>query len=84
MVIFCVERRKSWRIIQSRAGIENQDYLDQKELLDAFLRKWFTTSDGVSIAGVYHAFESEDQFTELVEGHLRKLTLRHLEATPNS
>ena len=33
MVLFCVERRKSWRIIQSRAGIENQDYLAQKELL---------------------------------------------------
>ena len=33
MVIFCVERRKAWRILQSRAGIENKDYLDQKELL---------------------------------------------------
>lgn len=33
MVIFCVERRKSWRIAQSRAGVENQDYLAQKELL---------------------------------------------------
>ncbi len=33
MVIFCVERRKAWRILQSRAGVVNQDYLDQKELL---------------------------------------------------
>lgn len=33
MVLFCVERRKSWRLLQSRAGVENQDYLDQKELL---------------------------------------------------
>ncbi len=33
MVIFCVERRKAWRVLQSRAGITNQDYLDQKELL---------------------------------------------------
>ncbi|MCH7769906.1 MAG: hypothetical protein IIA49_02645, partial [Bacteroidetes bacterium] len=33
MVIFCVERRKAWRILQSRAGIENKDYLAQKELL---------------------------------------------------
>ncbi len=33
MVVFCVERRKAWRIMQSRAGIENQDYLDQKTLL---------------------------------------------------
>lgn len=33
MVVFCVERRKSWRILQSRAGIENKDYIAQKELL---------------------------------------------------
>ncbi len=33
MVLFCVERRKSWRLLQSRAGIENKDYLEQKELL---------------------------------------------------
>ncbi len=33
MVIFCVERRKAWRMLQSRAGIENKDYLAQKEFL---------------------------------------------------
>ncbi|MCC7301860.1 MAG: 2-oxoacid:acceptor oxidoreductase family protein [Bacteroidia bacterium] len=33
MVLFCVERRKSWRLLQSRAGIENKDYTEQKELL---------------------------------------------------
>lgn len=33
MVLFCVERRKSWRILQSRAGIINKDYTDQKMLL---------------------------------------------------
>jgi pyruvate-ferredoxin/flavodoxin oxidoreductase len=33
MVLFCVERRKSWRILQSRAGVENSDYQQQKELL---------------------------------------------------
>ncbi len=33
MVLFCVERRKSWRMMQSRAGIVNTDYLAQKELL---------------------------------------------------
>lgn len=33
MVIFCVERRKAWRMLQSRAGIENKDYTAQKELL---------------------------------------------------
>lgn len=33
MVLFCVERRKAWRILQSRAGVENKDYILQKELL---------------------------------------------------
>ncbi|HHB78899.1 MAG TPA: oxidoreductase, partial [Saprospiraceae bacterium] len=33
MVIFCVERRKAWRMLQSKAGIENKDYLAQKEYL---------------------------------------------------
>ena len=33
MVIFCVERRKSWRFLQSRAGLENLDYLAQRSLL---------------------------------------------------
>ncbi len=33
LVLFCVERRKAWRILQSRAGVVNKDYLAQKELL---------------------------------------------------
>ena len=33
MVLFVVERRKAWRLLQSRAGVQNQDYLDQRELL---------------------------------------------------
>jgi pyruvate-ferredoxin/flavodoxin oxidoreductase len=35
MVLFAVERRKAWRILQSRAGVVNKDYLAQK----AFLKK---------------------------------------------
>ncbi len=34
MVLFCVERRKAWRLLQSRAGIINKDYLAQCSLLD--------------------------------------------------
>ena len=34
MVLFAVERRKAWRMLQSRAGIENQDYLAQKKLIE--------------------------------------------------
>ena len=33
MVLFCVERRKAWRMLQSKAGVENKDYVAQRELL---------------------------------------------------
>jgi pyruvate-ferredoxin/flavodoxin oxidoreductase len=33
MVLFAVERRKAWRMLQSRAGIVNKDYVAQKALL---------------------------------------------------
>jgi pyruvate-ferredoxin/flavodoxin oxidoreductase len=33
MVLFCVERRKAWRLLQSRAGIVNNDYKAQQSLL---------------------------------------------------
>ncbi|MFQ5707843.1 MAG: 2-oxoacid:acceptor oxidoreductase family protein, partial [bacterium] len=45
MVIFCVERRKAWRILQSRAGIINKDYLDQKELLSKIDNGELTVED---------------------------------------
>ncbi|MEN8113093.1 MAG: thiamine pyrophosphate-dependent enzyme, partial [Actinomycetota bacterium] len=32
MVLFCVERRKAWRMLQSRAGITNTDYEAQKKI----------------------------------------------------
>lgn len=33
MVLFAVERRKSWRMLQSKAGVTNKDYLAQKAFL---------------------------------------------------
>ena len=33
VVLFCVERRKAWRILQSKAGIANPDYQAQRALL---------------------------------------------------
>jgi pyruvate-ferredoxin/flavodoxin oxidoreductase len=33
LVMFCVERRKAWRMLQSKAGIINKDYLAQKAVL---------------------------------------------------
>jgi pyruvate-ferredoxin/flavodoxin oxidoreductase len=33
LVLFCVERRKAWRLLQSKAGIENRGYKAQRSLL---------------------------------------------------
>ncbi len=33
LVMFCVERRKAWRLLQSKAGIVNKEYAAQKALL---------------------------------------------------
>ena len=33
MVLFCVERRKAWRMLQSKAGMANKDYVAQKAIL---------------------------------------------------
>src|ERR1041385_4009232 len=33
MVLFAVERRKAWRMLQSKAGVVNKDYLAQKAIL---------------------------------------------------
>jgi len=33
MVLFAVERRKAWRMLQSKAGVGNKDYLAQKAFL---------------------------------------------------
>jgi pyruvate-ferredoxin/flavodoxin oxidoreductase len=33
MVLFSVERRKAWRMLQSKAGVANKDYQAQKVLL---------------------------------------------------
>lgn len=36
LVLFTVERRKAWRMLQSKAGLTNVDYAAQKELLKRF------------------------------------------------
>jgi pyruvate-ferredoxin/flavodoxin oxidoreductase len=33
LVLFCVERRKSWRMLQSKCGIENKEYKAQRSIL---------------------------------------------------
>jgi pyruvate-ferredoxin/flavodoxin oxidoreductase len=33
LVLFCVERRKAWRMLQSKVGIENKEYKAQRSIL---------------------------------------------------
>jgi pyruvate-ferredoxin/flavodoxin oxidoreductase len=33
LVLFCVERRKAWRMLQSKAGIDNREYRAQRAIL---------------------------------------------------
>lgn len=33
LVLFCVERHKAWRMLQSNAGIENKEYTPQRSIL---------------------------------------------------
>jgi pyruvate-ferredoxin/flavodoxin oxidoreductase len=33
LVLFCVERRKAWRMLQGKAGIENKEYKAQRSIL---------------------------------------------------
>src|SRR4029450_4514956 len=33
LVLFCVERRKAWRMLQSKAGVENREYKTQRSIL---------------------------------------------------
>jgi pyruvate-ferredoxin/flavodoxin oxidoreductase len=33
LVLFCVERRKAWRMLQSKAGIDNREYKAQRSIL---------------------------------------------------
>lgn len=33
LVLLCVERRKAWRLLQSKAGVENLEYRAQRELV---------------------------------------------------
>jgi pyruvate-ferredoxin/flavodoxin oxidoreductase len=39
LVLFCVERRKAWRMLQSKAGIVNRDYAAQRTALAASTRE---------------------------------------------
>ncbi len=50
MVLLCVERRKAWRLLQSKAGIDNREYRAQRALL-ARLGKGEITRDDLLKGG---------------------------------
>ena len=45
MVLFAIERRKAWRMLQSKAGVENKDYPAQKVLLEKVGKGEFSRDD---------------------------------------
>jgi pyruvate-ferredoxin/flavodoxin oxidoreductase len=61
MVLFAVERRKAWRMLQSKAGVVNKDYQAQKALL-AKLDK-----------GELHLADVQAKTKELFDAELAKL-----------
>jgi pyruvate-ferredoxin/flavodoxin oxidoreductase len=58
-VLFCVERRKAWRMLQSKAGQVNKDYLAQKSLLQKIDSGEITLDDFRAGAGKIYATELE-------------------------
>lgn len=48
MVIFAVERRKAWRLLQSKAGVVNKDYLEQKALLEKIDKQGMTVEEALA------------------------------------
>ncbi|MCB1207126.1 MAG: oxidoreductase, partial [Verrucomicrobiae bacterium] len=62
-VLFCVERRKAWRLLQSKAGIVNRDYLAQKAVLARAGKEETPAGDLRSMAGQWFAEEFGKLFT---------------------
>ena len=53
--------------------------LKQMELLDQYINKWFIGEDG-SYVGAFHNFETEEDFGNILETHLRKLVQKKLKS----
>jgi pyruvate-ferredoxin/flavodoxin oxidoreductase len=59
MVLFCVERRKAWRLLQSKAGVRNIEYEAQISLLRKFDKGEISRSDLLNGASKLLAKEIE-------------------------
>jgi pyruvate-ferredoxin/flavodoxin oxidoreductase len=49
MVIYVVERRKAWRLLQSRAGVVSDDYSAQKELLAKIDKEGMSVEEAMAV-----------------------------------
>ncbi len=58
-VLFCVERRKAWRMLQSKAGQRNKDYEAQKALLAKVEKGEISIEDLRAETGDFYAAELE-------------------------
>jgi pyruvate-ferredoxin/flavodoxin oxidoreductase len=59
LVLFCVERRKSWRMLQSGAGIDNLDYKAQKTVLGKVDKGEIALADFLQKSAEYVRLEQE-------------------------
>ena len=62
-VLFCVERRKAWRLLQSKAGLVNRDYLAQKAVLSRASEDGIPVEELRRTAGERFAEELANSFT---------------------
>jgi eukaryotic-like serine/threonine-protein kinase len=60
---------------------EYQARREQKQLVDAFIEKWFKGAGG-SFTSAFHEFDSAGEFEEKLEQHLRSLIQKHLSQLP--
>ncbi|MCW5744971.1 MAG: ATP-binding protein, partial [Alphaproteobacteria bacterium] len=62
--------------IGDRAAVEEQQR--QAELVEDFMRRWFSDADGVSATAAWRAFADGAAFEGMLEQHLRELLRRRL------
>ncbi|MEW6996586.1 response regulator [Colwelliaceae bacterium BS250] len=68
---------------QVTVSLENREQvmacLQQKEMVEDFIQKWFMTADKESYSGAFHNFYEPENFTLMLTKHLKKLVLNQLE-----
>lgn len=71
-----VYRKTAPPLLDADDDAQSLDRLQQKQALDAFVRRWFHDETDGTLRAAFHPFASVAQFEELIEVHLRKLIAR--------